>query len=69
MPPIGTAEDRARLRHAVNNQVGIITGYLQLLPFENLSEEDQDSIKEIMAAAQSIRVLLNAFVEGEVPEA
>ncbi|MEA2506410.1 MAG: hypothetical protein QOH48_1028 [Actinomycetota bacterium] len=69
MQPIVTAEDRTRLRHAVNNQVGIITGYLQLLPFENLSEEDQDSIKEIMAAAQAIRVLLNGFVSGEVPEA
>lgn len=62
MRPV-VADDRARLRHAVINQVGIVTGNLQLLSIEDLAEDDRDSISEIMAAARAISVLVNEYVD------
>ena len=61
------ARPDARVRHDLRGGLNIVIGHASLLELEPLTEAQQESVREILAAADAMTAVLNA-IESEAPE-
>jgi signal transduction histidine kinase len=62
-------DDRRRVRHDIRTPLTIVTGFAEVLASDRqISDADRrDYAQRILDAAQEIRTMIDALLDGELP--